>query len=922
MVATNGVTSSVPAVLRGREKELATLHDALTRARNGYGTALVVLAESGMGKTTLLDALRPVTTDFLTLETAGIATEAALPLSGLHRLLQPLADRVRMLPGSYARTLVPVIAEGAVPSEDTFALHAAVHRLLADTAGAIPLLCRADDVHRMDRLSVDALTFAARRLAGDPVVVLFTSRVDDGDLLSGIPRLPLSPLNLMASQQVLLDRLDHGLPGGLVEDLVELASGNPLALVELADALTVEQLSGEVPGPDALPSHSRMRGLLRRRFLRLSPDARRLTTMAVVDDQLDTDTVVRTATDAGIDLSALEEAASSGLIRLDSERVEVPSPLIRSTLYADVPLAERQAAHRLLAGVLHPEQDRLRWTWQRVALAEAPRHQLADELDAAAAAARETGDYAASARAYQRAAALTAQPDAKALRLIAAATDSSFAGRSRHARALLRQAVPFTTTSPELRGLADLLQGEIELRDGMPAIANEVLLTAATELIDSNRTLAITALMLAGDASCLTGNYQHYVEVAERAARLRRPDEPPSTGQMFDHFEGMTATYAGRHAEAVAPLRRVIAAAETTNHPMSTIWASEAAYTLGDAVLAQELATKAVSTARAHGFAVLLPWAMVYLSMSAMLHDRHITAMTSSLDGMRVAAAIGQQNCVVDHLTILALLAALLGDRETALLRLESAAAGTRARGLGRPSALSSWAVACVDLADDRPADALDRLRLMAAGTGYVHPAIRAMAAPHFVEAAVRCGEGEKAEHALEIFDQWANSTGSTPRLAQSHRCHALLAGNGAHAEEHFREAIRLHRASNTAFELAKTELFFAHQLRRSRKPRAAREHLRDALKIFQQYDAELWAERTRSELRAAGETVAANRPRTAAQLTPQQEQIAALVAEGATNREIAAQLVVSPRTVDHHLRNIFTKLGVRSRVELTALFR
>jgi DNA-binding NarL/FixJ family response regulator len=486
---------------------------------------------------------------------------------------------------------------------------------------------------------------------------------------------------------------------------------------------------------------------------------------------------------------------------------------------------------------------------------------------------------------------------------------------------LLRQARPLAD-SAELHGLTDLLHGELELRDGVPALATEILMNAANELTRSHRTLAITALLLAADACCLAGNYQQYVAVAARAAELRGADEPPAIRLMFDHLAGMAATYAGRHAEGVESLHNVVALAETTDHPMSQIWASEAAYTLGDAVLAQELSTRAVSGSRGRGYGILLPWAYVYLSLSALLQDRHITAMSSSLEGMRVAGAIGQQNGVVGHLSILALVAALLGDRETALLRLNAATTQARTRGLGRTSALSTWAVACADLADDRPADALDRLRLMAAGTGYVHPAIRAMAAPHFVEAAVRCGERAKAAQALEIFDHWASTTGSTPRLAQSHRCHALLAGNDTMAEEHFREAIRLHRASNTALELAKTELFYAHQLRRSRKPRAAREHLRDALKIFQDYDAELWVERTRAELRAAGEAVGAVGPKTAATLTPQQEQIAQLVAEGATNREIAAQLVVSPRTVDHHLRNIFAKLGVRSRVELAALVR
>jgi DNA-binding CsgD family transcriptional regulator len=905
------------ATIHGRERELATLHDALDRARRGRGTALVVLGEPGMGKTTLLDAVAAA--DVRVLETSGVEAEADLPGAGLHRLLAPITGLIPTLPDGHADRLLAV-ADGFGRTRDSFGLFVAVHRLLALTAGVGPLLCRADDVHQMDRLSVEALTFAARRLSGEPVLMVLTAD-EPGELLAGIPELTVGALDPAACRQILADRVPNGLPDDLAEDLVELAAGNPLALVELAAALTAEQLSGEAPAPESLPPASRLRIDLRRRYARLSVEARRLVMLAVVDDRLDTGTVVRTAAEAGIDLTALDEASSSGLIRVDGDRVDLPGPLVRSTLYAEVPLAERQAAHALLARVLDPGQDPVRATWQRVAMASGPPHQLADELDAAAIAARQAGDYAASSQAYRRAAALSARPEAKALRLIAAATDYSFAGRVRQARALLREARPLAT-SQELRGLADLLHGQIELRDGVPVLASQALLSASQELASSHRVLAITALLLAAEASCLAGNYQHYVAVADRAARLRRPDEPPTTRLMFDHLAGMAATYAGRHADAVEPLRQVISLADTADHPMAAIWASEAAYTLGDAVLAQELATRAVGVARAQRFSVLLPWACVYLSMSALLNDRHITAMSSSLEGIRVGRALGQDNCVIGHLTILALLAALLGDRETALYRLRAAAPAARERGLGRPSALSSWAVACADLANDRPADAMDRLRLMAAGTGYMHPAIRAMAAPHFVEAAVRCGELTKAAHALATFDHWATTTNSTPRLAQSHRCHALLAGDGASAEEHFREAIRLHRASNTALELAKTELFYAHQLRRARKPRAARDHLRDALKIFQLYDADLWAERTRTELRAAGETVAQTESRGTVELTPQQEQIAQLVAEGATNREIAAQLVVSPRTVDHHLRNVFAKLGVRSRVELAALFR
>jgi DNA-binding CsgD family transcriptional regulator len=905
------------ACMRGRDEELTAIAAALDAARNGRGSALVLAAGPGMGSTTMLAAVRAIAGGLLVLDAEGVPDETASPLAGLNRLLQPLAGRVASLPGWCAAALAPVFGRGS--PGDPFSLGRAVHRLISDAAAERPVLGLVDDAQLMDAASVAALAFTARRLAEVPALLVLAAGPDTEERLAAVPRLPLGPLPIEACRQLLADRVPTGVPDDLAEDLLELAAGNPLALVELATALTAEQLAGGAPGPDRLAPGSRLRAALRRRFDRLSPDARRLVALAVVDEHLDTDTLVRAAAAAGLDLAAMAEATSAGLVRLDGELVELPSPLARATLHADLPLADRQAAHRLLVAVLDAAQQPLRRTLHRVAIVDGTRNELADELAEAACAARSGGDQAGSSRGYQVAAALTTEPRLRVLRLVDAATGFSLAGRTRHAMALLGQARPLAV-SGGLRGLVDLRHGEIELRDGSPALAKETLLRAADELSGSDRRLAVTALVLAGEASCLAGNYEHYLAVAARAERLRRPDEPAAIQLMFDYFAGTAATYAGRHAEAVEPLRRVVREASATDDAMSMIWASDAAYILGDPVIAQELATRAVATARDQGKVALLPWAFVYLSMSALLHDRHNTALSASLEAIRVASATGQQNRVVDHLTILALGAALLGDGESTRLRLDAATRQAHCRGLGRPSALSSWAAACADLADDRPADAMDRLRSMAAGTGYLHPAIRVLAAPHFVEAAVRCGERAKAQHALEIFDRWASTTGSAPRLAQSHRCHALLAGGDAGTEEHFREAIRLHRASNTVLELAKTELFYAHQLRRSRQPRAARGHLRDAVKIFDQYGAEPWARRARAELRAAGEPVAPTG--TPSTLTPQQQQIADLIAAGATNREIAAQLVVSPRTVDHHVRNILAKLNVRSRVELTALLR
>jgi DNA-binding CsgD family transcriptional regulator len=719
---------------------------------------------------------------------------------------------------------------------------------------------------------------------------------------------------------VLGDHVVDGCPADLSAELIELTSGNPLALIELAASLTPEQLSGVAPAPTSLPPHSRQRGTIAREFHSLSSDARRLVMMAVVDEQLELDAVLRTV-DAGVEMRALDEATASGLVCVDDEAITVPTRLVRTVLYAEASLVERHAAHALLATVLDREQDRLRWTWHRVATTGVSRGRLADEFGRAAVVARRSGNYIESSMAFQRAAALASQPKAKARRLIEAALDSWLAGRTGRSRTLLRQARPPAGTS-QLNGLSDLLHGVIELRDGVPAMASQTLRSAAEQLIEHDRPRAVTALVLAGEASCVIGDYDGYFAAARRAAALRRQDESPVDELVFNHFEGMAATYEGRHESAVRPLRRVLQIADTVDDVTGKILASQAAYSLGDPMRSFELATHAVSGARAKGLVTLVPWALIYQSMSALLLDQHSTAVSCSLDGLRESLAMGQQNSAVDHLAILALLAALQGDRETAQLRLDAASEWAAVRGLGRPSSLSSWALACVDLADDHPADAMDRLRLMAAGAGRVHLVIRVMAAPHFVEAAARCGQREPATRALGTYDRWVSRSDCAPRLALSHRCHALIAEHEGDAEEHFQEAIRLHRSGETALELAKTELFYASQLRRGRKPTAARELLRDAVKIFHNYDAELWADRATAELRAAGESVRSTAPLLMGDLTPQQLTISRLVAEGATNREIATQLILSHRTVDHHLRNIFAKLSVRSRVELAALFR
>ncbi|MET9224300.1 LuxR family transcriptional regulator [Lentzea sp. NPDC003310] len=699
----------------------------------------------------------------------------------------------------------------------------------------------------------------------------------------GLPSVTLEPLDAATSVRVLHD-LVPGLPSTLAADLADLACGTPLALVELAGSLTSAQLGGIAPAPEVLPEHSSLRQRWRARFAELSPRAQHVVALLAVDGEVDPGT---------LDPDAVSEAGP----------LADPRRLVRSALLADVPLVQRREAHAELARTLPPGARR---AWHEAVTTQDPA--LAAVLTAHAEHARRCGDFATAARDHDRAARLTTDPEEKAHSLLKAAADHWAHGEPHRSRAVLRTATKLTCT-PELRALMDLVVGGIDLGESLPDVAADRLIRAAKGLVGTRRELAVAALGFAGEAASIAGDHRRYTEVATIAREIRLADEPPATRLTLDHLVGMLATFDGRHDEAVPALHGVMDLAGRVPGPQARIWASQAAYVLGDATRSHELATSAVTAARETGFTALVPWALVYRALSALLLDQHTAAFTAATEGVHAATAIGQHNAVVDHLTILALLAALRGDTDTALDRIDTATEQITRRGLTRPGTFGAWAFACVDLARDRPADALDRLRLHPG-----HAGIKVMAAPHVVEAAVACGRPSTGDRALRRFEQWAGTTGSTARLALSHRCRGLL--ESGTADEHFEEAIRLHRASGTALELAKTELLYGNRLRRGRKPKAAREHLRDAVHIFQSYQADHWVERARAELRAAGDST--SEPKDHPELTPQQAQIARLVAEGATNREIAARLFLSHRTVEHHLRNIFARLGVRSRVELT----
>ncbi|MEU8345652.1 LuxR family transcriptional regulator [Spirillospora sp. NPDC048832] len=993
--------------LHGRERELQAIEAMLDRARGGRGGALTIAGDAGIGRTALLEAaVRRAGEDFRTFGTTGVPGETGVRYAGLHRLLRPLAAEIAELPPAH-RGALGTIMDGA-PSAAPFVLYTAVCELLSLAARKGPVLCWADDAHRLDRGSLEVLAFAARRVQDEPVAVLFavrddrtgapgtadgdTARDGDGDeagdagvgALAGIPRMRLAPLAEEASRRVLQDALsgDTGAggrgaggagtagagEGDLAEEVVDLACGRPLAIRELAAALTPGQLSGAAPPPRALPASSSLRARYRRRHLRLPAGARRLVLMAVAEEWLGAATLARATRLDGIEPADLDAARDSGLLRFEGEGVAVRNRLVRSSLWADASRAERQDAHALLAEVLVQDWQRPRRLWHRAAVAGEPDDALAAELADAAAACRRAGRYADSWRLWQRAATLTVEHGDRTGRFLAAAGDAWASGRSRRARAMLRQVRPPACDGTSAARAA-LLRGEIEVAAGTPAAAVPVLRDAAERLAGDDAQAALDALMWAAEAADAAGDTHAYLEIADRAASLPAPASPPCSptrpggarGElMLAHLGGMAAMVRGRYREAADLLGTAVRLGAGIADPPALVWAALAAFALGDAPRTRNLTAEAATSARRLGDAPAESYALLVAGRCEALLGHPPGPIIACHDGLRLARATRLHGHATEQLATLALTAAFNGDAAAATARLAPLTGTADLRGRTRAAAFGSWAPACLDLAADRPADAAARLRLPG-GAGLAHLPARLFAVPHLVEALVRTGEHEEAARAYERFRAWtegmgtadgprraAGLNGAPGREALNRRCRALLAERDADAEEHFTEALRLHEAAGAVFDLARTELLFGHRLRRGRRPRAARAHLRAALRIFERYGAVPWTAQARAELRAAGETVAppaavppvpergtagtggtrspgSAAPRAASgfgTLTAQQAHIARMAAEGATNREIAARLLLSPRTIDHHLRNVFTRLGIRSRVELARLIR
>ncbi len=904
-------------MLHGRGRECARIDELLAGARAGRSGALVLRGEAGIGKSTLLRYAAERADGLRVLRGTGTESESEFPFAAVHQLLQPVRRHIDAVPGRQRSALRAAFGLEDAGGDDRFLISLAILSLLAEVAEEQPVLCLVDDAQWLDGPSADALTFAARRLEAEGIVLLFAARDDEVRTFAaaGLPELRLTGLDLQAAQALLCEGVT--VAPEVRDLLVAGTAGNPLGLRELPASLTADQLAGRAPLPDRLPLGTGLERVFLERVRRQPPATQTLLLLAAAEEAGELGVVLAAAKLLGVPADALDQAEIAGLVSIDTTQVVFRHPLVRSAVYRGATFLQRRAASHALAAVLTGDENADRRAWQLASTAVGPDESLAVLLEHTAERARRRSGHAAAATAYERAAALTASAEPQAGRLLAAARAAWQAGKPDRARGLLEQAGRLTGR-PRHRAEIEHLRGLIDLACGVPLTAYTHLLTGVDLVTDLDPALAATMLAEAGRVAWVGGDLPRLAEASRRLARLPAPTGPTAiTAQLVT---GLGRFLQGDTGPATALLRAAAVAAEESDDPAALGFAAAGAMFTGDDARALALFARATARARAAGAADLLPTLLAPMAALQTWTGRYASAAAGADEGLRLSVDTGQENPAAHHRSVLAWIAAVQGREQDC--RDHAAAALARAVGhhLGPQAGIASWALAVLDLGMGRPAEAFDRLAALAdAGPGEGHRMVKILAAADLVEVAVKAGREPRARAAAGLLQGWADHAAVPWASALAERCRGLLA-DGEESDAHFAAALDLHARSGRPFDTARTELLRGELLRRRRRRTEARTHLRAACEGFERLGAAPWAELARAELRATGETARKRDPSTVSQLTPQELLIVRLVGEGATNREVAAQLFLSPRTVDYHLHKVFAKLGMSSRSELVRL--
>jgi DNA-binding CsgD family transcriptional regulator len=905
------------AELTGRVAERAKLDRFIEDVRAGESRVLVLRGEPGVGKTALLDYLAGRAQGCRVERAGGVQSELELAFAGLHQLCAPMLDRVSQLPVPQREALRVAFGINAGPPPDRFLAGLAVLSLLSQVAEEQPLICVLDDAQWLDHASAQILAFASRRLGAESLGLVFATRDRAGDL-AGLPDLMVSGLPDADARSLLGTVLTGPLDTRIRDQIVAETGGNPLALLELPRGLTPAELAGGFGLPGAAPLATSLEENFRRRVDSLPEQTRRLLLLAAADPVGDAALMWRAATWLGINADAATPAADAGLAEFGT-RVRFRHPLVRSGVYQSAPVRDRQEVHRALAEVTDPGLDPDRRAWHRAQGAAGPDAGIAAELERSAGRARARGGIAAAAAFLERAAALTLDPAQRAGRALVAAQAKLEAGAFESARDLLATAEAGQLGELE-QARADLIRARLAYVTNRGSDAPALLLKAARRLegidVDLSRATYLDALMAAIFAAGLAGQGGGVPEIARAAAAAPRPSHPPRAPDLL--LDGTAAGLHRGYAEGLPILRQALREfgdGMSVDEELRWLWlAAATAMRTWDYDSWTTLSERYVRLARQTGALSELPLALISrifsllfageLAEAAWLVDEVQAVMDATGSSLAPYGALG--------------LAALRGDEDQASALIDATRQEAVRHGEGNGIIFAEWASAVLRNGlghYEQAAAASQRATAYSADVGPV-----CWSLVELVEAGARTGLTETAAKAFSRLREMTSASRTDWALGAQARSQALLT-DGAESEALYRESIDCFARTRLRVDLGRAHLVYGEWLRRDRRPADARGQLRTALSMFEESGVSAFAERARRELGAAGGTV---HKRTAVsrdeELTAQEAQIARLARDGLSNPEIGTRLFLSARTVQYHLRKVFTKLGISSRSQLASV--
>ncbi|MFH8561464.1 AAA family ATPase [Streptomyces sp. NPDC017988] len=904
----------------GRSRECEMLDGLLDAVRVGESRVLVLRGEAGVGKTRLLEYVVARARGFRVARVTSVQSEMELPYAGLHQLCAPMTDRLDRLPPGQRDAVNGALGLGSTYAPNGFLVSLGALGLLSEVARDQPLLCVVDDAQWMDRASMQTLAFIARRLLAESVALVFATRVPEEDPPGGTEPIGLPELLVKGlSERDARTLLRSVLPGlwdeRVIRRIITESRGNPLALLELPNMAASVDLAGGFGLPSAQPLEDRIQRAYVRRFGGLPNRARKFLLAAAVEPTGDPALLWRAVDRLGLDTEAAREAVAAGLVKV-GDRVRFFHPMVRSAVYWAATPEERRSTHRALADVTDPATDPDRRAWHAAHGATGPDESVAAELERSAGRAEARGGVAATAALLARAMELTPDPVRRQDRALAAARATHESGNPDLALRLLALAED-GSHDERRRGEVDLARARIAFTSDRGSEAPGLLLKAGGRLAAYDVALArdtylevINAAIFAGPQAYDDGQYE-----AARAARANPAPQPPRPTDLL--LDGLAVRIIDGHAAAVPALRHALRAfAEPDLSPeegLRWLWLiCVTAVGLWDHDTMSLLGARHLKLARDAGQATALPFALTMRCVVHVLDGELAEAASLAEEVQTVAEAVGTAAPIYGALFV----AAWRGQETECIELSERADEGLELRGEGVGPVVSRWARALLYNGLGRFKEAAQAADLATREYSQLEMGIPVWALAEYIEATARTGFPGQGADALDRLTELTQVSGTDWALGIEARSRALLS-EGAWAERHYQQALDALSRTCLRGESARAHLVYGEWLSRSGRPQDARGQLRVAHDLFDTMDMQGFAQRAALGLTALGEKVTKNSGGTRSDLTPKELQIVRLAREGLTNADIGARLFLSPRTVEWHLRKIFSKLGVTSRKHL-----